>query len=35
VWKKVDSARELIAQPGPFNAEDLNEKKAPSWKISY
>ena len=35
VWKKLDSARELIAQPGPFNAEDLNAKKAPSWKISY
>jgi NADPH-dependent 2,4-dienoyl-CoA reductase/sulfur reductase-like enzyme len=35
VWDKVDSARELIAQPGPFNAEDLNAKKAPSWKISY
>jgi hypothetical protein len=35
VWNKVDSARELIAQPGPFNAEDLNAKKAPSWKISY
>ena len=35
VWDKVSSARELIAQPGPFNAEDLNAKKAPSWKISY
>jgi 3-phenylpropionate/trans-cinnamate dioxygenase ferredoxin reductase component len=35
VWDKVPSARELIAQPGPFNAEDLNAKKAPSWKISY
>jgi NADPH-dependent 2,4-dienoyl-CoA reductase/sulfur reductase-like enzyme len=35
VWKKIDSARELIAQPGPFNAEELNAKKAPSWKISY
>jgi len=35
VWKKIDSARELIAQPGPFNAEDLNAKKAPSWKITY
>ena len=35
VWKKIESARELIAQPGPFNAEDLNAKKAPSWKISY
>jgi NADPH-dependent 2,4-dienoyl-CoA reductase/sulfur reductase-like enzyme len=35
VWKKLDSARELIAQPGPFKAEDLNAKKAPSWKISY
>jgi NADPH-dependent 2,4-dienoyl-CoA reductase/sulfur reductase-like enzyme len=35
VWKKLDNARELIAQPGPFKAEDLNAKKAPSWKISY
>jgi NADPH-dependent 2,4-dienoyl-CoA reductase/sulfur reductase-like enzyme len=35
VWKKLDIARELIAQPGPFKAEDLNAKKAPSWKISY
>lgn len=35
VWKKIDSARELIAQPGPFKAEDLRAKKAPSWKISY
>ena len=35
VWDKVDNARELIAQPGPFNPEDLNAKKAPSWKISY
>ena len=35
VWKKLDSARELIAQPGPFKAEDLNAKKDPSWKISY
>lgn len=35
VWKKIDTARELIAQPGPFNAEDLNAKKAPSWRISY
>lgn len=35
VWKKVPSARDLIAQPGPFRAEDLNAKIAPSWKITY
>jgi NADPH-dependent 2,4-dienoyl-CoA reductase/sulfur reductase-like enzyme len=28
VWKKVPSARELIAQPGPFTAEDLKTKIA-------
>jgi len=32
---KTLSARELIAQPGPFRAEDLNAKKAPGWKIAY
>lgn len=35
VWDKVPHARELIAQPGPFKAKDLNAKKAPSWKITY
>jgi 3-phenylpropionate/trans-cinnamate dioxygenase ferredoxin reductase subunit len=35
VWDKVPSARELIAQPGPFKPEDLNEKKVPGWKIVY
>jgi 3-phenylpropionate/trans-cinnamate dioxygenase ferredoxin reductase component len=35
VWKKLESARDLIAQSGPFKAEDLNTKKSPSWKISY
>jgi 3-phenylpropionate/trans-cinnamate dioxygenase ferredoxin reductase subunit len=35
VWDKVPRARELIAQPGPFSAEDLTTRKAPSWKIAY
>jgi 3-phenylpropionate/trans-cinnamate dioxygenase ferredoxin reductase subunit len=35
VWNKIPSARELIAQPGPFSAQDLTAKKAPSWKIAY
>lgn len=35
VWDKVPSARNLIAQPGPFRAADLNAKKAPGWKIAY
>jgi hypothetical protein len=35
VWDKVPSARELIAQPGPFKPEDLNEKNVPGWKIVY
>jgi 3-phenylpropionate/trans-cinnamate dioxygenase ferredoxin reductase component len=33
VWDKVPSARDLIAQPGPFKAEDLNTKTSPGWKI--
>lgn len=28
VWGKVDAARELIAQPGPFSADDLKGKIA-------
>jgi 3-phenylpropionate/trans-cinnamate dioxygenase ferredoxin reductase component len=35
VWDKIPLARELIAQPGPFRAEDLKAKKAPGWKIAY
>jgi len=35
VWDKVSSARDLIARPGPFKAEDLHAKKAPDWKILY
>lgn len=35
VWDKVASARDLIAQPGPFKAQDLNAKIAPAWKIAY
>ncbi len=35
VWDKVPAARDLIAQPGPFRAEDLNAKIAPGWKITY
>jgi 3-phenylpropionate/trans-cinnamate dioxygenase ferredoxin reductase component len=26
VWGKVDAARQLIAEPGPFKAEDLKER---------
>jgi 3-phenylpropionate/trans-cinnamate dioxygenase ferredoxin reductase component len=26
VWRKVDAARQLIAEPGPFKAEDLKER---------
>jgi NADPH-dependent 2,4-dienoyl-CoA reductase/sulfur reductase-like enzyme len=33
VWEKLDAARALIAQPGPFRAEDL--KDSPSWKIGF
>jgi hypothetical protein len=35
VWDKVPAARELIAQPGPFNPEDLKTGKAGSWKIAF
>ncbi len=35
VWDKVPAARELIAQPGPFNAGDLEAKKSPAWKIAF
>ena len=35
VWDKVPSARDLIAQPGPFNPEELDAKKAPAWKLTY
>jgi 3-phenylpropionate/trans-cinnamate dioxygenase ferredoxin reductase component len=35
VWDKVSTARDLIARPGPFKAEDLHAKKAPDWKIAY
>ncbi len=35
VWNKIPIARDLIAQPGPFRAGDLNAKKAPGWKIIY
>lgn len=35
VWDQVPSARDLVAQPGPFKAEDLNAIKAPGWKIVY
>jgi len=35
VWDKIDTARELIAHPGPFRAQDLNAKIAPAWKIVY
>ena len=26
VWGKVDTVRQLIAEPGPFKAEDLKER---------
>jgi NADPH-dependent 2,4-dienoyl-CoA reductase/sulfur reductase-like enzyme len=35
VWDKIPSARDLIAQLGPFRAEDLIAKKAFGWKIAY
>ena len=35
VWDKVPSARELIARPGPFKAEDLKAKNAPDWRIAF
>ncbi len=35
VWDKVPAARELIAQPGPFKAGDLDAKKSPGWKIDF
>jgi len=35
VWDKVPGAQELIAQPGPFRAEDLQAKKASGWKIAF
>lgn len=35
VWDKIPLARDLIADPGPFRAEDLNAKIAPGWKIVY
>jgi 3-phenylpropionate/trans-cinnamate dioxygenase ferredoxin reductase component len=35
VWDKIPDARALIAQPGPFNLEDLKGKNPPSWKIKY
>jgi NADPH-dependent 2,4-dienoyl-CoA reductase/sulfur reductase-like enzyme len=35
VWDKVSDARELIAQPGPFEAKDLKSKNGPGWKIVF
>jgi NADPH-dependent 2,4-dienoyl-CoA reductase/sulfur reductase-like enzyme len=35
VWDKLNNARDLIAQPGPFMIEDMNPQKAPGWKIVY
>jgi NADPH-dependent 2,4-dienoyl-CoA reductase/sulfur reductase-like enzyme len=35
VWDKVPDARKLIAQPGPFKAEDLKAKNGPGWKIAF
>ena len=35
VKDKVSAARELIAQPGPFEAKDLKAKNGPGWKIAF
>lgn len=35
VWNKIPDARELIAQAGPFRAEEIRAKKIPEWKIQY
>ena len=35
VSDKIPSARDLIAQPGPYRAEELIAKNPPSWKIKY
>jgi 3-phenylpropionate/trans-cinnamate dioxygenase ferredoxin reductase subunit len=36
VWDKVPAARELIAKPGPFHADDLKKaNKSPAWRITY
>ena len=35
VWDKIPSARELIARPGPFRAEDLKANTASGWNIPY
>lgn len=35
VWDKVPSARELIAQPGPFKPEDFHTGIQPGWKLAF
>ena len=35
VKDKVSAARELIAQPGPFEVKDLKSKNGPAWKIGF
>jgi len=35
VWDKVPAARELIAQPGPFKAGDIDAKRSVDWKIAF
>jgi NADPH-dependent 2,4-dienoyl-CoA reductase/sulfur reductase-like enzyme len=35
VTDKVGAARELIAQPGPFEVKDLKAKNGPGWKIVF
>jgi NADPH-dependent 2,4-dienoyl-CoA reductase/sulfur reductase-like enzyme len=35
VKDKVSAARELIAQPGPFDAKDLKAKNGQGWKIVF
>jgi 3-phenylpropionate/trans-cinnamate dioxygenase ferredoxin reductase subunit len=35
VWNKVPVARALIAQPGPFRAQDLKAKNPPDWRLAF
>lgn len=35
VWDKVDKARELIASPGPFRADEFKSLPAPAWKLAF
>jgi 3-phenylpropionate/trans-cinnamate dioxygenase ferredoxin reductase subunit len=35
VWNKVPAARALIAQPGPFRAQDLKAINPPDWRLTF